>query len=211
MNPPPDKSHPALDAAYWGQRYQQGQTGWDLRGPAPALIWLVEKGLFPVSPPASVLVPGCGYGHDALYLATRGYSVTAIDWAPEALSALQTLAPPNLRLLCTDFFEYARTTSDRYEAVWEYTFYCAIDPILRPAYFAALHTLLKAGGYWVALLFPLESQPYETGPPFAIGWDEVQTLSKRYGLRYLKVFPEAPSHPARQGRESLVLFERHPY
>ncbi len=208
MTPLPDKPYFSLDAGYWGQRYQQGQTGWDLGGPTPALTWLVEEGLFPVSPPASILVPGCGYGHDAIYLANRGYSVTAIDWAPEALSALQTNAPPHLRTLCTDFFAYAENTSDRYEAIWEYTFYCAIDPTLRPAYFAAISTLLKTGGYWVALLFPLESQPYEMGPPFALYWNEVQTLARRYSLEYVQAFPEAPSHPARQSRERLVLFEK---
>jgi len=208
MNPPPDKPYPCLDPDYWGQRYQQGQTGWDLGGPTPALTWLVEKGIFPVSPPDPILVPGCGYGHDALYLANRDYEVTAIDWAPEALSALQAHAPPNLRILCTDFFEYARVTSDRYEVVWEYTFYCAIDPILRPAYFDALSTLLKSGGYWIALLFPLESQPYEMGPPFALYWEEAQNLARRHKLEGVKFFPEVPSHPARQGRERLVIFQK---
>mgnify|MGYP001097154556 CR=1 FL=1 len=211
MNPPPNKPHSHLGPGYWEQRYRQGQTGWDLGGPTPALTWLVEKGLFPVSSPASVLVPGCGYGHDALYLASRGYEVTAIDWAPEALSPLQTHAPPHLRTICADFFAYAENTSDRYDAIWEYTFYCAIDPTLRPAYFAAIGTLLKAGGYWIALIFPLESQPYDMGPPFAIEGDEVQSLSKSHGLRYLGVFPDAPSHPARQGRERLALFRKHTY
>ena len=211
MNPPPDRPYPHLDPGYWRQRYRQGQTGWDLGGPTPALTWLVEKGLFPVSPPAPVLVPGCGYGHDALYLASRGYSVTAIDWAPEALSALHSHAPPHLRTLCTDFFEYAENTSDRYEAVWEYTFYCAINPPLRPAYFAAISTLLKPGGYWIALLFPLENQPYEVGPPFALHWEETQTLASQYEITRVKAFPEAPSHPARQNREKLVILKKRPY
>ncbi len=202
----PDK--PNLDAAYWAQRYQHGQTGWDLSGPTPALTWLVENALFPVSPPSPILVPGCGYGHDVLYLAQQGYSVTAIDWAPEALATLQTQAPPNLRTLCTDFFAYADTTNDRYDAIWEYTFYCAIEPTHRTAYFAAISKLLKEGAYWVALLFPLESQPYEVGPPFALSWKEIQTLAERYSLKQVKTFSNAPSHLAREGREKLVIFEK---
>ncbi len=197
-----------LDAGYWAQRYRYGETGWDLSGPTPALSYLLTRGLFPVEPPAFILVPGCGYGHDALSLTAKGYSVTALDWVSEPLSALQARAPQNLHTLCTDFFAYADTTPYTYEAIWEYTFYCAIDPVQRPPYFAAVSKLLKKGGYWVALLFPLGSQPYEAGPPFALSWEEVQTLAYGQGLSLVRAFVEAPSHPARQGRELLVSFKK---
>src|SRR5256885_9267446 len=55
----------------------------------PSLVEFVES----TPPPRGrVAVPGCGRGHDARYLATRGYAVTGFDWAPAALSAARRLA-----------------------------------------------------------------------------------------------------------------------
>lgn len=204
MTSPPNR----LDAAYWARRYQQGETGWDLNGPTPALVWLLTEKHFPVHPPAHVLVPGCGYGHDALLLAAEGYTVTALDWAHEPLSALQNYAPSNLHIRCTDFFAYAQECPHTYDAIWEYTFYCAITPGEREAYFAVTNQLLKAGGYWIALLFPLGNQPREMGPPFALNLEETRHLTRQHGLVERYAFPEAPSHPARQGRESLMIFQK---
>ena len=204
MTASPDR----LDAAYWAARYQQGETGWDLRGPTPALVWLLQEKYFPVKPPATILVPGCGYGHDALLLATEGYTVTALDWAPEPLTALKQNAPPTLHTCCADFFDHAQASPSTYHAIWEYTFYCAITPGEREAYFAAISELLKADGYWIALLFPLGSQPYEVGPPFALSLEETRRLAAHHGLIERHTFPQAPSHPARQGREILTIFQK---
>ncbi len=204
MTTSPDR----LDAVYWVQRYQRGETGWDLSSPTPALVWLLKEKRFPVSPPAPVLVPGCGYGYDALLLATEGYTVTALDWAPEPLTALQKHVSSNLHTCCADFFVHAQENPHTYDAIWEYTFYCAITPGERTAYFAAISQLLKGGGYWVALLFPLGNQPYEVGPPFALSMEETRRLATQHGLVEHHTFPQVPSHPARQGREILTIFQK---
>ena len=38
----------------------------------------------------TVVVPGCGRGHEVVELARRGFEVTAIDFAPAAIEALST-------------------------------------------------------------------------------------------------------------------------
>ncbi len=170
--------------------------------------WPLQEKYFPVKPPATILVPGCGYGYDAPLLATEGYTVTALDWAPEPLTALKQNAPPTLHTCCADFFDHAQASPSTYHAIWEYTFYCAITPGEREAYFAAISKLLKADGYWIALLFPLGSQPYEVGPPFALSLEETRRLAAHHGLIERHTFPQAPSHPARQGREILTIFQK---
>lgn len=58
------------------QRYQIGRTPWDSGIPSTELIRVIEDGGFPGT---TVLEMGCGTGTNAIELARRGYTVTAID------------------------------------------------------------------------------------------------------------------------------------
>lgn len=72
--------------AYWEQRYRDGgATG--RHDPSPSLITEVSD-----LPPGSALDAGCGWGADALWLAARGWSVVAVDVAPEALEQAKAAA-----------------------------------------------------------------------------------------------------------------------
>lgn len=62
----------------WQQRDDEGETGWDRGESSPALIrWLDDGDLTP----CRILVPGCGRGHEVVELASRGFDVTALDFA----------------------------------------------------------------------------------------------------------------------------------
>ena len=54
-----------MDKQYWSQRYQEGQTGWDIGGvSAPLAAYfdqLEDKNL-------RILIPGAGNAHEAAYL-----------------------------------------------------------------------------------------------------------------------------------------------
>jgi methyl halide transferase len=55
---------------FWDGLYAMGGDGWELGQPAPALVDFVEQ----TPPPRGrVAVLGCGRGHDARFLAARGY------------------------------------------------------------------------------------------------------------------------------------------
>src|SRR5688500_5859432 len=74
---------------FWEDLYVRGGDGWEMGGAAPALVDFIES----TPPPRGrVLVPGCGRGHDARYLAERGYSVVGVDFSPTALGAARALA-----------------------------------------------------------------------------------------------------------------------
>jgi len=66
------------DSAYRGDR----QAGWDTGSPAPELKRVIEGGFVK---PCRTAVLGCGSGTNAVYLAQKGFEVTAIDVAPTAL------------------------------------------------------------------------------------------------------------------------------
>ncbi len=201
---------PVERAEYWSRRYQTGQVGWDLREATPVLRQLLYKGEFPAAPPASVLVPGCGYGHDVLLFAEAGFSVTAVDFAPEPLAALTQSAiklglAEKVHPLQADLFALPEGLAGSFAAIWEYTCFCAIPPARRGEYFWRMRELLRLEGYLVGLFFPLEGGGVEQ-PPFTVSQAEVEALATQAGFQLESAtWPEA-SHPARRGREILMVF-----
>lgn len=69
----------AFSAAYWADRYRDG-GGASRREPSPSL--LAEAADLPAG---RALDAGCGWGADALWLAARGWQVTAVDVSPAAV------------------------------------------------------------------------------------------------------------------------------
>src|SRR5690349_9569016 len=67
-------------AAWWEERYASGAMRWSGK-PNDLLVGEVE-GLGP----GTALDLGCGTGGDAIWLASLGWEVTAVDIAPAALS-----------------------------------------------------------------------------------------------------------------------------
>jgi SAM-dependent methyltransferase len=68
----------------WDRFYRDGRhPPWNLGAAAPDLREAVERGDIT---PCRVVVLGCGTGVNPIYLASRGFDVTAIDIAPTALS-----------------------------------------------------------------------------------------------------------------------------
>jgi len=74
----------------WDRAYRDGrQPGWDTGLVAEDLKQAVEEG---VIRPCRTVVLGCGSGTNAVYLAGKGFDVTAIDVAPTALSIAEAKA-----------------------------------------------------------------------------------------------------------------------
>jgi SAM-dependent methyltransferase len=59
------------------------QLPWNAGGPDPDLVARVDAGRLSVG---AALDVGTGPGHDAIFLARRGFSVTAVDLAPSAIA-----------------------------------------------------------------------------------------------------------------------------
>jgi SAM-dependent methyltransferase len=107
--------------AFWEDAYARGGDGWELGRPAPPLVDFLDT----TPPPLGrVAVPGCGRGHDARLLATRGYEVIGFDFAPAALAAARALAARErvaARFEDRDVFALGRELPNGFDGVWEYT------------------------------------------------------------------------------------------
>ena len=87
----------------WDSSYRRKNLpGWDVGRPAAELKKTVEGGTIK---PGRALVLGCGTGSSAIYLAGKGFDVTAVDVAPTALTFAKAKADKagvNVRWLVAD-------------------------------------------------------------------------------------------------------------
>ncbi len=193
-----------LTPQFWETRYQEGTTRWDLGQPAPALLhWLQTQ-----SPQGeTVLVLGCGRGHDARVLAQAGYQVTAVDYAPSAIAEAQALTAGTglaIQWLQRDIFALLPDYAGRFDYVVEHTCFCALAPSQRDSYVALVADLLRPGGTLVGIFF---THDRPGGPPYGTTPGE---LRQRFGphFRLTTLIPAPASPPQRQGEEFFGLFHR---
>ena len=148
-----------MDESYWRKRYENNETGWDIGEASKPLIKLLQNY---TNKEIKILIPGCGNAYEAEYLHNRGFTnVSIIDIAIEPLEAFKNRNPdfPENQILLGDFFEHKGS----YDLIVEQTFFCAINPQLRPKYVLKCHELLKPKGSLLGVLFNRE---FEGGPPF---------------------------------------------
>ncbi len=160
---------PGPDAAFWQQRFESGDTPWDRGAPSPQLLrWLQEGSL----QPCRIAVPGCGSGWEAVELARRGFSVTAIDLVSAACDRTRARAQQAGVSVEVVQADVAAWRPERpLDAVFEQTCLCAIHPFLWTGYVRALREWIRPGGALWAMFMqrPRASAVDEgriEGPPY---------------------------------------------
>lgn len=175
-----DDEHPPKTAADWSARYRDQDTPWDCGGPYPELVRRIETGsLRPPHDGAHALVPGAGYGHDALALARAGWRVTAIDFAAGTRdAAANELESRGGRFLAVDALAFGRDATGgddaecaRYDLVFDHTFFCAIHPTERGRWGEMVARCLAATGRLASVVFPGGKSLDAGGPPWGTELD----------------------------------------
>jgi SAM-dependent methyltransferase len=188
-----------MDETYWENRWQQGQTGWDLGEASPPLKAYLDG---VANKDLSILIPGCGNAYEAAYLVERGFTdVTLLDIAPTAVARLREQFGDRVQVQAADFF----TWEGAYDLILEQTFFCALPRHQRPAYVRHVHHLLKPGGRLVGVLFDREFGT--EGPPFGGSQAEYETLFASLFTRRL-LAPCYNSARPRQGTELFISLEK---
>lgn len=211
---------------YWDQRFNSGDTPWELNAPSGALFEAVSA-MYPDGQAlrgVEVLSPGCGTGADAVELARRGASVTALDWSPHACARLkERITQSNFESLLGavqvvqgDFFA---SSPNQVDLVCEHTFFCAIDPVHRPDYAQAVLRWLRPGGHLIGNFFILSDSEISElsglslaksgdGPPFATTERELVGLFNPH-FNTVMLRPASQGEPARRaGMEWIGIFRR---
>lgn len=188
---------------YWNALYLANDAGWDKGQASPPIVRMLSSGLLPLK--SSIAVIGAGRGHEAVAAAKLGFSVTAVDFAPEAAKAMRETRDQqglNFEVLERDLFDLPRTHAGAFDAVLEHTCFCAIDPARRPEYVQATHTLLAPKGTLFGLFYA-HTKP--GGPPYLTDEAQVsQLFSKHFEFSVLRRPPD--SFPNRAGSELEFVF-----
>ncbi len=187
-------------AASWDRRYREGDIPWDRGEPSPALVdWLARGRLGG----PRVLVPGCGAGHEVVMLAGRGFHVTAVDFAASAIESLaRRLAEQGLDadLECADLLHWQPAAP--FDAIYEQTSLCALEPGNWRAYADALAGWLRPGGE----LFALFMQTARAGgPPWHCDPIAMHRLFRAPAWHWLDVPARTVPHPAGFHERPAVL------
>lgn len=191
---------------FWEQLYNRGNMGWDLGHPTPVIKkWLSgHRGQGD-----KVCILGAGNGYDAVAFAKAGYNVVAVDFAPTPLRHLAQLAKKRklaIEVVGQDMFYLPKKWNGKFDLIFEYTTFCAIDPRRRNEYVALINRLLTRQGRLVALFFPMDQDP-TVGPPYGVSYEEI---ARRFGRHFEITSEEWPelSVASRRLRELFVVMER---
>jgi methyl halide transferase len=154
---------------FWQSRFVAQNTPWDRRATNPQLLDWIAQGLLPAG--ERVLVPGCGHGWEVAALAQHGADVTAIDYAPGAITHCAALLRQHglqATLAEADVLNWAPVQP--LDAVYEQACLCALHPDHWVRYAAQLHAWLRPGGQLLALFAqaakPGAAQGFIEGPPY---------------------------------------------
>ena len=187
----------------WEKRYQSGETGWDRGDVSPAVeVW--KQQVHPNQ--RRLLIPGCGYGHEVVYFAQQGYDVTALDIAPSAIRHLKAAIRKkidvgkrmNVHPLCVDLFDWEPEAP--FDAIYEQTCLCAIQPNQRMEYERRLSRWITPGGLLLALFM---QTGLEGGPPFHCDLLEMRRLFAGERWQWQEEAPTLVPH--RNGRFELAF------
>lgn len=196
-----------LMAVDWSARYQVEDTPWEKGRAHPELPRLLAEHREIIELAEEILVPGCGFGHDARLLASSAPGkVIGLDLAKEAIEgACQRSSDEGVEWVQGDLFEW----QGRYDLVFEHTCFCAIPPSRRTDYVEAMARLIPAGGHLLGVFFLDPEMARGEGPPFGVQPEELSDFFDRY---FEQVWAEQPQEtfPGREGdgRELTVLWRR---
>lgn len=200
-----------MDAAFWHQRWADGQIGFHQSAPTP--LMLKHWPSLAVPKDARVLVPLCGKSLDMAWFAAQGHRVLGVELsrtAVEQFFAEHGLTPEietdrygdryragAIEIVVGDAFGLDADALRDCGACFDRAALVALPPELRARYADELYGRLLPGcrGLLITLEYDQEERP---GPPFSVPEDEVRALYDRDWRIDLLDRREIPaSHPDR--------------
>ncbi|KAJ6162916.1 hypothetical protein N7497_002895 [Penicillium chrysogenum] len=177
------------------------------------------------------LVPGCGRGVDVLLLASFGFDAYGLEYSAAAIEACkkeetdnaswyrvrdQTVGTGKVTWVQGDFFDDAWLQKigvplNGFDIIYDYTFFCALDPSMRPKWALRQTQLLSpspAGNliclefppYMAHLSHPGEEVPYDNG---VVKHEPLRAPSKD-GLERVAYWKPERTHEIGQGENGVI-------
>jgi cyclopropane fatty-acyl-phospholipid synthase-like methyltransferase len=109
----------------WYEKWYSGKErvfAWNKGKPHSGLVEIVDSGVLEAG---RVLVPGCGMGYDAIFLAERGCEVAAFDFSVNAIEKAKSKAGAkgklkgSLRFAVEDIYDLPKSYHNAFDCVVE--------------------------------------------------------------------------------------------
>jgi ubiquinone/menaquinone biosynthesis C-methylase UbiE len=145
------------DAIY--RRFPLQALPWERGKPREALVVLIDRGLIEKG---KALDPCCGAGTNSLFLAQKGFDVTAMDISPRALRYAKEKAAAagvsSIRFLAGNFMELP-FGEGQFDFVLDSGCFHHVRVGDRDAYIKGIRRVLKRGGLYLLICFSDENGP----------------------------------------------------
>jgi len=138
-----------FDSIY--QNIPLDEIPWNRQQPPELIIELLESGRIK---PCRALDLGCGAGNLAIYLASRGFDVTAVDISPAAVKiAIQNAKAKNVKcqFLTADVIENFPQFDEPFSFIYDWGLLHHIPPQHRRQYLHNLHNILNDTATYISL------------------------------------------------------------
>ncbi len=178
-------------------RYQTNNLGWDIGYVSTPLKEYIDQ---LTDKTQKILIPGAGNSYEAEYLHNSGFTnVFVLDFSKTALQNFLSRVPsfPLNHTILENFFD----VQGSFDLILEQTFFCALDPVLRPQYAQQMHRLLAPKGKLVGVLFCVELN--KDKPPFGGSKEEYIPYFEPY-FQIKKMETAYNSIPPRKDSELFI-------
>lgn len=173
----------AGDPTGWFDRlYAAGAAGrvpipWSRRQPNPLLTdWAQRHHLAGTGKRA--IVPGCGLGADAEYLAGLGFTTIGFDVSPTAIRLARERYPGTcVEYVCADLLHLPRPWRQEFDLVAEIITVQALPRAVRPHATASVAGLTAPGGTLLVIAAIPDSLGEQPGPPWPLTRAEIDAFA----------------------------------
>jgi len=190
-----------LEESGWDGTWQKGITPWDVGYMQPPLREVIESDRVNWPRTGKALVPGCGAGHDVRFIAeSLGLQTIGADISSTAIEKAKATNgnAPGVSFELGDFF----AIEDQFDLIYDYTFFVALPPTMRPDWGKQITKLVKPGGYLITLIFPIDP-PQDHGPPYFVRPNHYEEVL--HSADWEKLFQEVPKHSTEEHKDREVI------
>ena len=157
------ESEKPVDVSTWDDYYKDDDF---VFGSEPSYFLRMEGApLLTIPKGSKVLLLGAGEGRNAVYMASLGYDVTAVDQSKVALEKAEKLAKDKgveITTVCCDLndFKFGVSSWDCIVAI-----FCHVDPYTRDKVFRLIPSALKKSGFVIMEGYNIKQRGFKTGGP----------------------------------------------
>lgn len=157
--------------------YNLDDIPWHSERPDKELIELIEQGIIK---PSLALDVGCGAGSDAIYLASKGSIVTAIDISSEAIKIAEeraTSARVKVNFIAGNFLEL-ELGKECFDFINDRGCFHHINPLEREDFAGKINKVLKLNGLYYLRCWS-DKEESDKGP-YKISKDIIKSIFSKY-------------------------------